>query len=204
MNNSRSLLFISFCALTLFASCDVVNQVSQAKNLAKCDFRLESIQNLNLAGINVQNVNSLSDFTMFDAAKLASAFSSSQVPLDFTLNVEAKNPNTSPAGMTRIDWILLIDDIEMTRGILDKPITIPANNGSAMIPMHINVDLKKALAGKGADAIINFGLNLAGSGNKPSRFTLQMKPTISVAGIPIAYPGYINVKTEYSSNYNLN
>jgi len=200
MCTSKPLLIFSFCILTVFTSCDVANQVSQAKNLAKCDFRLESIQNLNLAGINVQNVNSLSDFTMFDAAKLATAFSSPQVPLDFTLNIEAKNPNTSPAGMTRIDWILLIDDIEMTRGILDKPITIPANNGSAMIPMMINVDLKKALAGKGADAIINFGLNLAGSGNKPTRFTLQMKPTISVAGIPISYPGYINVKTDYSSN----
>jgi len=197
---NKPFLVLSLCALTAFTSCDVVNQVSKTKNLAKCDFRLESIQNLNLAGINVQEVNSLSDFTMFDVAKLASAFSKPQVPLDFTLNIEAKNPNTSPAGMTRIDWILLIDDIEMTRGILDKPITIPANNGSVMIPMQINVDLKKALAGKGSDAIINFGLNLAGSGNEPTRFTLKMKPTISVAGIPVSYPGYMDVKTEYSSN----
>jgi hypothetical protein len=200
MYTSKPLLILSLCFLTVFTSCDVVKQVSEAKNLTKCDFRLESIQNLNLAGINVQNVNSLSDFTMFDAAKLASAFGSPKVPLDFTLNIEAKNPNTSPAGMTRMDWILLIDDIEMTRGILDKPITIPANNGSAMIPMQINVDLKKALAGKGSDAIINFGLNLAGSGDKPTRFTLKMKPTISVAGVPISYPGYLDVKTEYSSN----
>ena len=62
-------------------------------------------------------LNQLSDLNMFDAAKIASAVGSQQFPLDFTLNIEAKNPNTSTAGMTKIDWILLIDDIEMTRGI---------------------------------------------------------------------------------------
>ena len=102
--------------------------------------------------------------------------------------------------MTRIDWILMIDDVEMTRGILDKQVTIPANNGLATIPMQMHIDLKKALSGKSADAVINFGMNLAGSGSKPTRFTLQMKPTITVGGFPISYPGYLNVKTEYASN----
>lgn len=169
-------------------------------NLAKCDFRLASVQQLSLAGINVQNVNDLSDLSMFDAAKLANAVYLQQFPLNFTLNIEAKNPNTSEAGMTRIEWILLIDDLEMTRGILDKQVTIPANNGTAIIPMQMQVDLKKALSGKNTEAIINFGMNLSGTGNKPTRFTLQMKPTITVGGFPITYPGYLNVKTEFGSN----
>lgn len=199
MRTNQLLLVISISFLTLFSSCDVLNQVSQMSNLTKCDFRLESVQKLTLAGINVQNVKQISDLTMFDAAKLAGAVSSQQFPLDFTLNIEAKNPNTSAAGMTRIDWILLIDDVEMTRGVLDKQVTIPANNGTAFIPMQMHVDLKQALSGKSADAIINFGLNLAGTGSKPTRFTLQMKPTISVSGFPITYPGYLNVKTEFGA-----
>lgn len=200
VHTKRFLIVASLGLLTLFTSCDVLNQVSQMSNLAKCDFRLESVQHLNLAGINVQNVNQISDLSMFDAAKLASAVASKQFPLDFTLNIEAKNPNTATAGMTRIDWILLIDDLEMTRGVLDQQITIPANNGTAIIPMQMHIDLQKALSGKNTDAVINFGMNLAGAGNKPSRFTLQMKPTISVGGFPISYPGYLNVKTEFGSN----
>jgi hypothetical protein len=176
-----------------------MQQVSQINNFTKCDFRLESVQQLTIAGIDVQNVQKLSDLNMFDAAKLASAFASKQFPLEFTLNIEAKNPNSSTAGMTRIDWILLIDDIEMTRGILDKQVTIPANNGIAIIPMQMHIDLQKALTGKSADAVINFGLNLAGAGNKPSRFTLQMKPIITVGSMPISYPGYLNVKTEFET-----
>lgn len=200
MRTSKTLLIASISLLLFFTSCDVMQQVTQMSNLAKCDFRLESVQQLSLAGINVQNVNSVSDLNMFDAAKIATAVGSQQFPLDFTLNIEAKNPNASAAGMTKIDWILLIDDMEMTRGILDKQVTIPANNGIAIIPMQMHVDLQEALKGKSADAVINFGMNLAGAGNKPTRFTLQMKPTITVGGFPIAYPGYLNVKTEFGTN----
>jgi len=199
MWTNKSKVFTIISLLAFFSSCDVLNQVSQMSNLTKCDFRLESVQQLNLAGINVQNVRKMSDLNMFDAAKLASAVASQQFPLDFTLNIEAKNPNTSAAGMTRIDWILLIDDMEMTRGILDQQITIPANNGTAIIPMQMHIDLQKALSGKSADAILNFGMNLAGTGNKPTRFTVQMKPTITVNGFPITYPGYLNIKTEYGT-----
>jgi LEA14-like dessication related protein len=200
MRTYKTLFITSISFLLFFTSCDVMKQVSQISNLTKCEFRLESVQQLNLAGINVQNVKKISDLNMFDAAKIASALSSQQFPLDFTLNIEAKNPNSSAAGMTRIDWILLIDDIEMTRGIQDKQVTIPANNGIAVIPMQMHVDLQKALTGKSADAVINFAMNLAGSGNKPTRFTLQMKPAITVGGFPITYPGYLNVKTEFGIN----
>jgi len=199
MRITKTLLLASVSLLILFSSCGVMQQASQINNLSKCEFRLESVQQLNLAGINVQNVKQISDIGMFDAAKLASAIGFQQLPLDFTLNIEAKNPNPSTAGMTLIEWILLIDDIEMTRGVLDKPVTIPANNGTAIIPVQMHVDLLKALTGKSAEAVINFGMNLAGAGNKPTRFTLQMKPTISVGSLPISYPGYINVKTEFGT-----
>ena len=199
MRTAKLLLILSISFATLLTSCDVLNQVSQMANLTKCNFRLESVQQLNLAGINVQNIKKMSDLNMLDAAKLAKAVASQQFPLDFTLNVEARNPNPSTAGMTRIDWILMIDDVEMTRGILDKQVTIPANNGMASIPMQMHIDLKQALSGKSADAILNFGMNLAGSGNKPTRFTLQMKPTITVNGFPITYPSYLNVKTEFGA-----
>ena len=197
-----TLLIASLCFLFSFTSCDVMQQVSQMNNLTKCDFRLESVQHLNLAGVNVQNVKKVSDLNMLDAANLAAAISSQKFPLDLTLNIEAKNPNTAAAGMSQIDWILLIDDIEMTRGILDQQITIPENNGTAIIPMNMHIDLQQALSGKSAEAVINFGMNLAGAGNKPTRFTLQMKPTITVGGFPIAYPGYLNVKTEFGTNQN--
>ncbi|MBK7027856.1 MAG: hypothetical protein IPH45_00970 [Bacteroidales bacterium] len=192
-------LIILLSAL-MMNSCDVLQQASQMANLSKCEFKLQSVNQLTLAGINVQSIHKYSDLTLKDAAKLTAAVASGQFPLDFTLNIEAKNPNTAAAGITKLDWILFIDGIEMTKGVVNQQVTIPANNGIAVIPMKMSVDLKQALSGKSLDAIVNFGLNLAGTGNKPTRFTMKLQPTINVSGFPITYPGYITFGTEFSGN----
>lgn len=197
----RKLVLMLCVASTLMivTSCDLLQQVSQMTTFTKCDFRLESVQQLSLSGVNVQNVKKVSDLGLLDYGKLATAVATQQFPLDFTLNLEARNPNTAEASMTKVDWILLIDNIEMTRGSLDKQVSVPANNGTTLIPLNMHFDLKQVLSGKSADAIINFGMNLAGTGSKPTRFTLQMKPTLSVSGFPVAYPGYISVNTDFTS-----
>lgn len=185
-------------ALMLLSSCSVLQEAGKFANIVNCRFRLESVKQLTLAGVNVQNVKKLSDLTLVDGAKLATAVASGQFPLTFTLNTEVSNPNASSAKMTQFDWILLIDDIEMTAGTVNNSYTIPAK-GASVIPMQINIDLKKALSGKSADAIINFGLNLAGTGNEPTRFTLKVRPTISVGAYSITYPNYMTVTTQYGS-----
>lgn len=179
-------------------SCELLNEVQKTATLAKCDFRVASAQNINLAGVNVQNIKKFSDLSILDGAKLTSAVLKNQFPLDLTVNVEGKNPNTSPAGLTSMEWILLIDDQQMTQGTLNQAFTIPANNGSTNIPMSMHFDLKQVLSGKSTDAIINFGLNLAGAGNKPTRITMKLKPTINVKGFPITYPGYISIGTDFT------
>ena len=195
----KKFLLLSVIALVM-TSCDVVKQVQQMAMFTKCDFRLKTVENTFLAGVNIQRIQKLSDLNMMDAAMLTAAMTAKEVPLTFTLNVEARNPNTSPASMQKIDWILLIDDIEMAKGTNNQQVLIPANQGTVIIPLQISTDLKKSLTGKSGTAIINFALNLAGSGNTPSRITLKAKPTIMIGSFPIAYPGYITVSQNFSSN----
>lgn len=178
-----------------FSSCEVFQQAQKMANLVNCDFSLKTVEGLSLAGVNVQQVQSLSNLNILDIGKLTAAISGGQLPLDFTLNMQARNPNASPAGMTRLEWILFIDDIEMTKGTLNKQVNIPANNGTAMIPLHMNVDLKKVLTDKTGDALLNFAMNLAGAGNKPTRFAVKARPTISIGGYSLDYPGYITIKS---------
>jgi hypothetical protein len=192
-----SLLAIAILALSN-PSCDVSRQASQAINLAKCEFRVRDAENINLAGISIQNVNSLKGLNLGDAAKIMAAMGSSTLPLTLTLNIDAKNPNTAAAGLNRLEWILFIDDIQMTSGVVDKSFTIPPNNGTASIPVAVGMDLKKALNGKSLDAIVNFGFNLAGAGNRPTRIKAKLKPTIMIGTRPLSYPGYISVSTDFT------
>jgi hypothetical protein len=194
----KRLVVIAFTLIAL-ASCDVLQQAQQMATLAKCDFRIRTVENTSLAGVNVQRIQHLSDVNLMDAARLTAAYAGKSFPLTFTLNVEARNPNAGTASMQRLDWILYIDNIEMASGTNTQPITIPGNQGTAIIPLQISTDLKKSLSGKSGDAILNFGFNLAGAGNTPSRITLKAKPTITISGFQVSYPGYISVSQEFSS-----
>lgn len=199
----RKFRFATALVMVVFfvSGCEILNQVQQMANLSKCEFRLKTVDQLRLAGVNIQQVRQLSDLSMMDAAKITTAaMSGGSLPLNFTLNVEAKNPNTAVAGLNRLDWTLLIDDIEMVSGVNENRVQIPANGGTSIIPLTISIDLKQALKGKSGDAIANFGLNLAGAGNQPTRITLKAKPYISVGSQTIAYPGYLTIQNEFTSN----
>jgi hypothetical protein len=196
-NILRTLAFILSVTIVIHA-CDVSHQASQAINLAKCEFRVRDAENIMLAGISIQNVNSLKSLNLGDAAKIMAAMGSSTLPLTLTLNIDAKNPNTTAAGMNRLEWILFIDDIQMTSGVVEKAFTIPPNNGTATIPVAVGMDLKKVLQGKSLDAIVNFGFNLAGVGNRPTRIKAKLKPTIMIGSHPLSYPGYITVSTDFT------
>jgi len=191
-------LFLAIIFLLPYQGCDVTQQAQHATNLAKCDFRIRSVENINLAGIYIQNINSIRNLNLTDAAKIMAAMGGSTFPLSLQLNFEGKNPNSTVAGLNRLEWILFIDDIQMTSGMVDKAFTIPPNNGIAIIPIQVGMDLKQALKGKSLDAIVNFGFNLAGVGNKPTRIKAKLKPTIMIGNYPLTYPGYISVTTEFS------
>jgi hypothetical protein len=99
--------------------------------------------------------------------------------------------------MNGMEWIVLIDNIEMTRGQVSNRIEVMPNNQTAIMPLTLSFDLKKVLTGKSADAVANFGMNLAGSGNRPSRITLKAKPSVVVGGVTFPYPDYITIQNDF-------
>lgn len=198
-NIKIALTVILFSSCLIFTnSCGVVQQTQQMTNLINCDFRIVNVQNLNLASVNIQNVQSLKNLNLTDVARIMVAVAGSSFPLTFTLNIEGKNPNTTSAGMNKLNWILFIDNIQMTTGSLNNRFTIPPSNGTAIIPIQVSVDLKRVLQGKSLDAITNFAFNLAGIGNRPTRITAKIQPTIMIGQTPLTYPGYISINTNFS------
>jgi len=184
--------------LNLLHACTAGRSYQQAINLKNCDFRVQSVEKINLAGVAIQNVSDFRDLPWGEAGTLlAGIATSSTFPLTFQLNVEGRNPNREPAGLHKLEYIVLIDDEEMTAGILEHPFTI-APGSSLVIPLSITIDLKRALQGKSLDAMLNFGFNLAGVGKQPSRITLKLKPTILVGKRELNYPGYLTIRQDFS------
>ncbi|MDD4575040.1 MAG: LEA type 2 family protein [Bacteroidales bacterium] len=194
----KSIHFKSLIIISLTLILSSCTQLQQLQNLAKCEFRLNSVENIRLAGVNIQDVKSLNQIGISDVAKLSAAYLGNNLPLDLKLNMDARNPNPTAAALSALDWIFLIDDIEMTRGITNQRFQIPANQ-TTTIPLLLNFDLKKVLTGKSQNALVNFALNLAGSGNTPTRLALKAKPTIQIGSVNIPYPSYLTIKTDFTS-----
>lgn len=193
----KTKLFISFllAGILSFQSCDILQQMV---TFTKCEFKMNSLTDTKLVGMNIQNKNSFSDLSFMDAANVTKTLLGGELPLSFNLNIETKNPNTSTAAMQKMEWILFIDDIKITTGILNQQVTIPPGE-TRNIPIAIKLDLKKLFNDKTKTSLLNFGFNLADAGNYPTRVKLDIKPTINVAGFPLEYPGYFSLKKEFGS-----
>jgi len=184
-------------AILLVASgCSLFDQFRQLRAFARCQFRLVSVEQVELAGIRIDGKKSVREFSVMDGVKLASATTGKSLPLNFILNIEVKNPNAELAAMNKLAWILLVDGLEMTRGEAGQRVDV-APNGSAPLPIGVSVDLREVLSGQSLDAMINLAFNMAGEGSHPTRITLKAKPSILVGGQPVDFPDFITVNTEY-------
>lgn len=189
----------------LLSSCDILTQVasqfSSVANLANCEFALKNVSNVSVAGVNVKNLTN-GNLSATDIVKLVAAYQSKQVPLNLDVNVNVKNPTTTQAAMTALDWILAIDGSDMANGVSSKNYTIkPSTTTTVQLP--VSTDLGKLFSQKGLDALKNFASSFTSEGIS-SKVGLRVRPSLSVGTTQVPFPNYITLekKTGTSSTTN--
>jgi hypothetical protein len=194
-----TILFLVLFGTSFIQGCTVGKQASEIRQFSRCDFRLNSISNIRLAGVVMDDKSGYSDMTMPEMAQVTAALLSGKLLLTFDANLQARNPNDKLAAINRMEYIILVDGSEITRGELDRRIEIQPDGGIASFPVNVQLDVLKALSDKSGKAVTNLALNLSGSGGEPSRVSLKLKPTVMIGSGYIEYPGYITVRKEFSS-----
>lgn len=173
--------------------------IRELKNLSKCQFRINTVKNITLAGVNIQSIRRFSDLNLKDAAKVGTALASGNLPLGMTVNLEVKNPNKQLAAMNRLEWIALVDEYEVLNGIVSQRVEVEPNGGVATVPLAISTNLRSVLKALGKAEILDFGMGLTDQSDRPSRVALKLKPTIMVGKHSVQYPGWLTVKREFTS-----
>lgn len=187
---------IAVAAAGMFGCAGLAKQVGAAKGFADCQFRLQSVREVSLHGVPAAELASLGQL----ALKLGSAFNEEEFWLRFKLNIEVRNPNPVPASLNRVEWILLLDDVEMVRGLVNEKIELPRGPVSiAQLPIKIEVDLKKAFSRQSMAALFNLAVNFSGMGDRPTRLMARIRPTVEIAGLSYEFGNYVDVKHEYAS-----
>lgn len=192
----KKILVYNTIVILILTSCSAFKELI---SFTRCEFRMKDIQRIRLAGVNLQGKTSIGDFKISDMAVFTRYALGNTLPLDMVLQIEAKNPNRQPAALNKVEWIAYLDDLEMMTGIVNERIVIPPDNGTGIIPLHIQLDMKRVLKSSSANAIANLALNMMNIGEKESRLTVKIKPTILIGSVTLDYPGYIRVTKSFTS-----
>ncbi|MFT5144081.1 MAG: hypothetical protein ACI80V_002532 [Rhodothermales bacterium] len=177
-------------AVLVLPGCKTLQQFSALKSV---DFSLNSVNNVVLAGLNLDRVRSYQDLNLLDAAKLAAAFSRKDLPLSFTVNLAATNPADNPvsARMVGMDWSLLLDDRETISGTFNDPMDLPPGV-EVGIPITVQLNLIQFFDQSAGD-LFELVQAIAGQNGSPKRIAIKARPTINTPIGPIRYPNAITV-----------
>lgn len=173
--------------------------LSELVAFTKCEFRLHSLQEPAVCGIDVSHKSSWSDFSFMEGQAIAGQLLQKSLPFEITVNVEVKNPGTSVAAVNSIQWIAFIDDLQVAQGTVHERVEVPPSGGVNKIPVRVRADLIDYLEGDNPRAMLNFALNLVNAGDQSSQVTMKIKPSVLIGSQSIQYPDYFNITKEFTS-----
>jgi hypothetical protein len=184
-----------------FCGCEVLNQLGSAYQMTQCEYKFHSVNNISAAGINFSQINDLSDINPLKVASLLTSLKSTSgtLPVEFTLNLDVKNPGTQTAALQSTAFILQLDDKQITQGSVATPVQVLAGATGNLL-LTLSFDLKSALKGESIDKIKNVALALASYAGidalgaaEPVKMTLLMKPNMTIGGQTVSIPNYIPI-----------
>ena len=191
MSKLRKSLIILFVTLGL-ASCDVLNQVAQMANFANCSFDFNSLNQIQMLGIDLSKGMTRDNLNITQGLALVNAISNKTLPVTFNVNLDVKNPNSIAASMAKMDCIISLNGKEVVSTTLNQSVNVPANSTN-VVSIPIRTDLFQLFSGESADAIVNLAFKLAGASSNPVNIGIKVKPYITIGNQQLAYPNYISI-----------
>jgi hypothetical protein len=191
MSKIKRIILIILVAVGL-SSCDVLQQMSQMATFAKCTFDFDSVNSVQMLGINLHKGMTKSDLNVGQLLQLTNALMSKSLPVTFNVNLDINNPNATDASMTKMDYILTLNNKQVISTTMDSSISVPANS-SNVVTIPVTTDLFQLFSGESAEAILNLAFKLAGATSDPVNVGIKIKPYIIVGNQQLAYPDYITM-----------
>lgn len=191
MSKLKKTLIILFVTAGL-ASCDVLTQVAQMANFANCTFDFNSVNHIEMLGINLSKGMSRENLNISQGLALVNAISNRSLPVTFNVNLDVSNPNSIAASMAKMDYILTLNGKQVVSTTMNNSVNVPAKSNS-VVTIPVTTDLFQLFSGESADAIVNLAFKLAGASSNPVNVGLQVKPYITVGNQQLAYPNYITL-----------
>ena len=179
--------FLLLCATSLNA-CGILS-------LLTCNFRIEQVTNPVLAGMNVSNLQDLTRLDAATALRVTSTLLSGSLPMSTTVHIGVHNPNTTLAKIAGLEWILLLEDVQVLSGATHQEVSVAPNGGTTSVPLAIQADLATLFKNDSREKMLQFANGLLHIGDQGAKVTLKIRPTLSLGGRSSTM-GYITVSKD--------
>ena len=174
-------------------SCDVVQQIGGAYNLLQCKYDYNSIDNIQIAGINLGKGKSVSVLQIASLTTILSGGTLQNMPLSMVINLDVANPNEkASAFLNGMDYEIELNDMELTSGKLDTPVRIEPG-GSQVVPLSIGVDLKNLMNRYSKEKVSGEMSRFIGITPGETKVTVKLWPKVLIGNTPIKSPAHIPV-----------
>lgn len=179
-------------------SCDVYKQIGGAYNLSQCKYDFNSIDNIQIAGVEVGKSKSISIAEIATLTTILAGGNLQSIPFSMVLNLDIDNPNESPAYLNGLDYMVEFNDMEFSRGKLDVPIRVEPGK-SSIIPLSIGVDLKNLMNRYSKDRVSSEMSRFLGVSPGQTKVTVKLWPKVLIGDVPITSPAHIPVTFLFGS-----
>ncbi len=186
-------VIIILSTILLMYSCDVMQQIGGAYNLMQCKYDYNSINNIQLAGIDLGKAKSLSVLEIASLSTILSGGALQNIPFSMVLNLDVKNPNEKAAAfLNGMDYMIELNDMEFTSGKLDVPVRIEAG-GSQVVPLSIGVDIMNLMNRYSKSKVSSEMSRFLGISPGQTKVTVKLWPKVLIGDVPIKSPAHIPV-----------
>lgn len=198
-------IFLAVIPLILFLSgCSVYKSLV---NLSRLQFKLNGVQSVTVGGLSLQGKQKISDFSVKEVLAFTTAVAKGNLPITFTLNVAAKNPNDGSGGYAKTNasiesfpYRLLLDNKEVLSGNIAQSVSVPGTGESVIIPLQVSFDLVQTFKNQGYESLLNLALSIAGYSNQKTEIVVFSKPVVKTDLGNLSYPSELKiVDYEFSS-----
>ncbi len=161
--------------------------------LRRVEFHLNGVSGARVAGIRLEGVSSYADLRPSDLARLGVAIAERDVPLELTVHLEGRNPesNSVTAKLVGMDWSCLMDDKDVVSGRLRGPYSFPPGEARD-VPLLVRFNLVDAVGGRSRD-LVDVALAIAERRAGAHEVSLQLTPSVDTPIGAIRYPAPITL-----------
>ncbi len=167
--------------------------VRQLAAIRQVEFSFDRIADPRVAGIRLSDIHSPEDANPLDMGRLALAIATKDVPIDLTVHIIGKNPetNTVTAKLIGLDWSYIVDGRQAVSGKLTEGYQFPPGQPTDM-GLQVTFNLVDLFGSNSQDLLVG-ALVLAGQRTSKHTVTMELTPVIDTSLGPMHYPTPIDL-----------